>query len=104
MIRELHDQDAVSRHQSDQSDQPDLTIDIDGRESEEGEEEGPGESEGNRPRQNDERITEALELRGEHQIDQNRRQQEDAQKLGSFRTQLTRLAGIVDGESARQAS
>ena len=49
-----------------------------------------------RARQDDERIAEALELRREHQINQDRRQQEGAEKAAALRAKLARLAGVVD--------
>src|SRR4029079_381155 len=43
----------------------------------------------------------AFELSREHQIDQNRRQQECAEKLVSFSAKLSRLAPVVPRESPR---
>ena len=102
MVGELHDQDAVLRHQTDQRDQPDLAVDIERRQPEEREHQGAGHGQRHRARQDDERIAEALELRREHQVDQDRRQQEGAEELAAFRPELARLAGIVDREALRQ--
>ena len=55
-----------------------------------------------RARQDDERIAEALELRREHEVDQDRREQEGAEELAAFGAELPRLAGVVDREALRQ--
>ena len=57
--------------QSHQRDQSDLAVDVQRRESQEREHQRAGDGQRNRSGQNDERIAEALELRREHQIDQD---------------------------------
>ena len=98
VIGELHDEDAVLRHEPDQRDEPDLAVDVQARESEEREQQRPRDRERHRPREDDERIAEALELRREHEIDQDRRQQERAEEPAAFRPQLPRLSRVVDRE------
>ena len=76
VIGELHDEDAVLRDQADQRDQSDLAVDVERRQSEEREQQRARDRQRHRAREDDERIAEALELRREHQVDQDRRQQE----------------------------
>ena len=76
VVGELHDQDAVLRHQADERDQADLAVDVERRQPEEREEQRAGHRQRHRAGEDDERIAEALELRREHQVDQDRRQQE----------------------------
>src|SRR6185436_17091937 len=102
MIRELGDHDAVARDETDERDQAHLTVDVDRRQAEEREEQRAGESEWNGARENDERIAEALELRGQHEVNQDRRQQEDAEEALAFGAQLARLTRVIDREPARQ--
>ena len=102
VVRELHDQDAVLRDQADQRDQPDLAVDVQRREAEEREQQRAGHRQRHRPGEDDERIAEALELRREHQIDQDRRQQERAEELAAFGPELARFARVVDREALRQ--
>ncbi len=102
MIRELHDEDAVAGDQADERDQPDLAVDVDGRQAEEREEERARERQRHRAGQDDERVAEALELRGEHEVDQDRGQQEHAEEAGSLGAELAGLAGVIDREAARQ--
>ena len=91
MIRELHDQNAVARHEADKGDQPDLTVDVDRWQTEEREEKQTGKRERHRAGENDERIAEALEPRREHEINQNCREQEHAEELAAFSAQMERL-------------
>ena len=102
VIGELDDQDAVLRHEPDQRDEPDLAVDVQAREPEEREQQRAGDGQRHRPRENDERIAEALELRREHQIDQDGRQQERAEEPAALRPQLARLSRVVDREPLRQ--
>ena len=102
VVGELHDQDAVLRHQADQRDQPDLAVDVQRRQAQEREQQRAGHRQRHRAGQDDERIAEALELRRQHQIDQDRRQQERAEELAAFGPELPRLAGVVDREALRQ--
>ena len=55
-----------------------------------------------RAEQNDERIAEAVELRGEHEKDQNDRQQKRRQKFVSLDAQLPRFAGVIEDVAFRQ--
>jgi len=50
----------------------------------------------------DERVGEALELRGEHQTDESEREQEGQIDARARFLELTRLAGIVDAGGAGQ--
>ena len=84
MIRELDDQDAVLGHESDQRDEPDLTVDVERGDSHEGEEQRPAQRQRRRAGQDHERIAEALELRREHEVDEDRREQEDRQESTAF--------------------
>src|SRR5215469_7838374 len=71
LIRKLDNQNAVLRHQSDEGDQSDLTVDVQRCEPYEREQQRSGNRQRDRSRQNDERIAEALELSGQHEIDQD---------------------------------
>ena len=102
VVRELHDEDAVLRYQSDQRDQSDLAVDVERRQSKEREEQRPGNCQRHRARQDDEGIAEALELGREDQINQDRRQQEGAEKTAALGPELARLAGVIDREALRQ--
>ena len=102
VVGELDDQDAVLRDQADQRDQADLAVDVERREAEEREQQRAGRARAAPSRQDDERIAEALELRGQHEVDQDRREQERAEELAALGAQLPRLAGVVDREALRQ--
>ena len=102
VVGELHDEDAVLRYQSDQRDQSDLAVDVERRQSKEREEQRPGNCQRHRARQDDEGIAEALELGREDQINQDRRQQEGAEKTAALGPELARLAGVIDREPLRQ--
>ena len=102
VVGELHDQDAVLRHQAHQRDQSHLTVDVERRQAQEREQQRARDGQRHRSRENDERIAEALELRRQHQVDQDCRQQERSEKLAAFDPELARLAGVVDGEALRQ--
>src|SRR6185369_1192515 len=102
LVRELHDQDAVLRHQAYQRDEPDLAVDVERGEAEEREQQRPGNSQRRRAREDHERIAEALELRGEQEEDEDRRQPEDREELAALGAELARLAGVVHGEARRQ--
>ena len=88
--------------QTDERDQADLAVDVQRREAQEREQQRARQRQRHRAREDDERIAEALELRREHQVDQDRRQQERAEELAALGAQLARLAGVVDGEALRQ--
>src|SRR5262249_42754284 len=102
VVGELHDQDAVLRHQADQRDQSNLAVDVQRREAEEREQQRAGHRQRHRAGEDDERIAEALELRGEHEVDEDRREQERPEELAAFGPQLPRFAGVVDREALRQ--
>ena len=72
MIREFHDQNSVLRDQADESDQSHLAVDIQRRETQERKHQRARDGQRNRAGENDEGIAEALELRRQHQIDENR--------------------------------
>ncbi len=92
LVGELDDQDAVLGDQADQHDQADLAVDV---------ERAAGELErqqraGHRQRHgehDDERIDEALELRREHQIDEDQRQHEGDVEAAAGSAELAPLAG-----------
>ena len=86
----------------DQRDQADLAVDVQRRQAEEREQQRARHGERHRSGEDDERIAEALELRGEHQVDQNRRQQERSEELAALGAQLPRLPRVVDREALRQ--
>ena len=102
VVRELHDEDAVLGHQTDQRNQPDLTVNIERRQLQEGEQQRAGNGQRYRPGEDDERIAEALELGRQDQVNQDRREQEHAEEPAALRPKLARLAGVVDGETLRQ--
>src|SRR5439155_24238206 len=52
--------------------------------------------------ENDERIAEALELRRQDQVNEDRRQQEGAEKTAALRAKLPRLPRVVDREPLRE--
>ena len=88
--------------QADERDQPDLAVDVERGEAEEREQQRARQRQRHRAGEDDERVAEALELRREHQVDQDRREQERAEELAALGAELARLAGVVDGEPARQ--
>ena len=115
LVRELHDEDAVLRHQPDERHQPHLRVDVErGRQAvreeghvrvrhlEEGQDERAEHAERHRAGQDDERVAEAVELRGEHEEDEHHREEEGGQELVALRPQLARLARVVDGVALRQ--
>ena len=102
VVRELDDQDAVLRHEADEGDQPDLAVDVQRGRAEEREEQRAGERERHRPREDNEWIAEALELRGEDQVDQDPGEEERAEELLPFGAQLPGLARVIDREALRE--
>ena len=56
----------------------------------------------NRAEQNDERIAEAVELRGQDEKDQDDGEHEDAAEFAAFDAQLARFAGVIDDVTGRQ--
>src|SRR5437899_1635678 len=81
VIRKFYDKNSILRDQADESNQSDLAVDVQSRETQKREHQGARDSQRNGTGQNDKRIAEAFELRREHEIDQNRREQERAQEL-----------------------
>ena len=75
LVRELDDQDAVLRHEADEHDQADLREDVQ-RLAEVPEREQCAGKRQRHGEQDHERVAEALELRGEHQVDQHEREHE----------------------------
>jgi hypothetical protein len=66
-------------------------------EPEEGEDEGAEMARGTLPEQHDERIAEAAELGGKHQIDEaDGKAQRDGER-GALGAELAAFAGVVDG-------
>src|SRR5438309_6806836 len=102
MVRKLHDQNPVLRHQSHQRDQAHLAVNIERRQSQERERQRSRDGQRHRSSQNDKRIPEALELSRQHQINEDARQQECSKELAAFHAQLPRFARIVDREALRQ--
>src|SRR5205823_4621378 len=80
-----------------------LAVDVERCEPEEREEERAGDRERHGAGEHDERIAEALELRRQDEIDQDRREEERPEELAALHAKLARLARIVDGETGRQA-
>src|SRR5207247_21739 len=95
LVGELDNQDAVLRDESDQGDEADLAVDVQRRQAEEREEQGPGQGERHRAGQDDERIPEALELGREDQVDQDGREDEDAEELAALRAEWPRLSRVI---------
>src|SRR6266446_6664239 len=102
MVRELNDQNAILRYQPNQRDQSHLAVDVERRQPEERKHQRPGKSQRYRTHENNERIAEALELRRQHQVNQDSRQQEHTEELAPLHAKLARLARVVDGEALRQ--
>src|SRR3989454_3573676 len=102
LVGELDNQDAVLRDEPDQGDETDLAVDVQRRQAEEREEQGPGQGERHGAGQDDERIPEALELGREDQVDQDGREDEDAEELAALRAELPRLPRVIDAVSRRK--
>ena len=62
----------------------------------------PGERQRHGAEQDDERIAEALELRREHEEDQDDREDHRGGERVAFHAELPRFAGVVDGEALWQ--
>src|SRR5262245_17149611 len=91
VVREVHDQDPILGHQTDECDQSHLAVDVECRESKKREQKRSGNRQRYRTEKNDEWIAETLKLSGEHQIDQNRREQKGTEKTAAFSPELTRF-------------
>src|SRR5713226_7720451 len=63
LIREFNDQNAILRYESDQSDQSDLAVDVEGYQPQEGKRQRPGNGKRHGARQNDKWVAETLKLR-----------------------------------------
>src|SRR6266542_387833 len=100
-IGELHDQDSVLRYQSDERDQPDLRVDVEGRQIEEAEDQRARNRERHRAEQHDQRIAETPELRRQHEIDQDHGEPEGDGQRSTLTPDLSRFAGIVERQSGR---
>src|ERR1039458_4811988 len=101
VVREFYDQNSVLRDQTDECNQSYLTVDVQGRETEERERKRARDGQRDRTGQNNEGIAETFKLRREHKIDQNRGKQERAQKFTTFHAQLARLTRVIRSELAR---
>src|SRR5206468_6654233 len=55
-----------------------------------------------RSQKNNERIAEAVDVRGQDEKDQHQRKQKHAQKLAAFGLQLARLASVIEHVTFRQ--
>ena len=88
LVGELHDEDAVLDRKPDQHDQADLTEDVPGLvEDPKGDDRTtPGKQDGDH---DDEGIAEALELRGEDEVDEDQRQHEREQDVGAALGEIT---------------
>src|SRR5580658_8500993 len=96
MVRELDNQDAVFRNQTDQR------IDVKCGQSEKRKEQRAGKCERYGAHQNDERIAKTFELSRQNQVNQDAREQEGSKKLASLDPQLSRFARVVNRKSLRQ--
>ncbi|MDC4225014.1 MAG: hypothetical protein MPW15_12500 [Candidatus Manganitrophus sp.] len=94
LVGELDDQDAVLGDQPDQHHQPDLAVDVERAAGEPERQERAGHRQ-RHGEHDDERIDEALELRGEHEVDEGQREHESNIKRWS-RTRGIRATGRRD--------
>ena len=101
-VGELDDEDAVFRNESHQRYQADLAVDIERGKPDEGEEKRAREGQRHGAEEDDERIAEALELRGQHQEDEDEGEGHRDGKFVAFQTELARASRVVDGESFGQ--
>ena len=90
LIREFDDQDAVLRNQADQRHQPDLAVDVERSAEEPQRQERAGHRQRHR-QHDDEGIHEALELRGQHEINEHQRQHEREIDFAARLFEFTRL-------------
>ncbi len=102
LVGEVHHQDAVLGNQPDQGDEPDLRIDVDGGES--GiERDERAEHRGRQGDQDDQRVAEALILRGEHEEDDHQREDEGVNEGVALLDELPALALEIVSEAFRKA-
>ena len=71
MVRELDDQNSVLRNEADESNQADLALNIQSREVQKREHQGARDRQRHGTGENNKRISKALELRGQHEINQD---------------------------------
>ena len=95
LVGELDHQDAVLGDQADQRDQPDLGVDVERAEAEVERQDGAEDRERHR-HQDDEGVAEALELGGEHQVDD-----EDGEREGDGDGVALRSPRGATGRSSR---
>ena len=100
LVGELHHQDAVLGDEADQRDQADLRVDVERREAEVERHQRAEDRERHR-QHDDERIAKALELRGEHQVDDDDGEAEGDQRRVAFVDLQPRLAGEILVEAGR---
>jgi len=101
LVRVLHDQDRVLRHQPDQHDEPDLRVDVEALAEEEERDERPEDRE--RDREEDrERVNETFELGGEHEEDEDHGEHEEEVEFSARLAELPRLAAQIALDAARQ--
>ena len=101
LVGELDHQDAVLGDEADQRDQPDLAVDVERAEADVERQDGAEDRQRHR-HQDDERVAEALELGGEHQVDHEDRQREgDGDGVALLHLEA-RLVGVVDEEALGQ--
>ena len=98
LVGEVDHQDAVLGDQPDQRDEPDLRIDVDGGEPDV-ERDQRAEHRGRQRDQDDQRIAEALILRGEHQEDDDQREDEGDDERAALLHVLPAFALEVVGEA-----
>ena len=101
-VGEIDHQDAVLGDQADQRHQADLRIDVDAGEAEHAadvERQQRAEQRRRQRDQDDERIAEALVLRGEHEIDDDQREDEDVDERVAFLLELARVALEIVADS-----
>ena len=104
-VSEFDHQDAVFRDQPDQRHQADLGIDVDGcgaHDAAEVERQQGAEHRGRQCDQNDEGITEALELRRENQENDDQREDEGDDQRRSFLLILSAIALEIIGVAGRK--
>jgi len=115
LVGELDNQDSIFRNQPDQRHETNLRINIQRcgpafgekrnvriRHFQKSEEQRSEHGERHRAEQDDERIAEAVELRGEDEKNQNNREGERGKEFVSFSTQLTRVARVIEDVTFRQ--
>src|SRR5205807_5357398 len=107
LVRKLDDQDSVFRNEPNERDEPNLRVDVERSGPlirkefaewyfQKHEETRAEHGERDRSQQNNERVAEAVELRGQDEKDQHKRKQKHAQKLAAFGAQLARLARVIE--------